>query len=199
MYREYVSFLTIHVKNPPFYLQAHSQNNSSSIKNSFYQMSSAGSSPLSCCAAGIYCKVPSLDVAHSIHKCFFCLQVLHGLCGVPHDPDNINYQNCCHLCNYKFFQSLTATPSSVPWDSLLVPINAHGSSIVQVISTDLIRQPSSLTSCSSTPTFSMLSTSDIDDTIANDDVVVLPYWFSLDLGSIYDKLNPCTKTGNLNL
>lgn len=85
----------------------------------------------------------------------FYQQALHWICGVPHNPDNITYKNHFNLCNTKFFQSPCSTPRPVPWDTTsgtFTPNIAHGSSTVHVTSKELIGQPSSLTSHSSTPT-----------------------------------------------
>jgi hypothetical protein len=73
------------------------------------------------CAAGIYCKLPLLDYGNSIHKCYFCQRTLHGPCGVPHDLDNITYQNHCQPCNVRYFQQQAATPSPAPHTPSPIP------------------------------------------------------------------------------
>jgi hypothetical protein len=75
-------------------------------------MSSQGSVTLLRCAAGIYCKVLLLDITTRIHKCYLCQQAIHGLCDVPHDPDNITYQDLCHLCDFKYFKSNNTNPAA---------------------------------------------------------------------------------------
>jgi hypothetical protein len=76
------------------------------------------------CAAGIYCKLPLLDYASSIHKCYFCQRTLHGPCGVPHDLDNITYQNRCQACNIKYFKQQVSTPSPAAHTPSLTPTAA---------------------------------------------------------------------------
>ncbi len=81
-----------------------------------------------CCAAGIDCKLPLLGYANSIHKCFFCQLTLHGPCGVPHDLDNITYQNCCQACKIKYFKQQVSTPSPAAHTPSLMPtaaVQAH--------------------------------------------------------------------------
>jgi hypothetical protein len=38
------------------------------------------------CATGEFCKLLSANFSHSSHKCFFCQCMVHGICGILHDP-----------------------------------------------------------------------------------------------------------------
>ena len=69
-------------------------------------MSSQGSMntpPSFHCTAGIYCQMPHVNYSSSPHKCYFCQKLLHGICGVLHDPDDITYHNHWNSCHKRFF------------------------------------------------------------------------------------------------
>jgi hypothetical protein len=55
------------------------------------------------CAAGTYCQMPHVNYSSSPNKCYFCQKLLHGICGVLHDPDDITYHNHCNSCHKRFF------------------------------------------------------------------------------------------------
>jgi hypothetical protein len=65
-----------------------------------------------------FCKMPSGDFSSSPHKCPYCQQSLHGICGVLHDPDNLMYQNHCNFCDARLKHQLRAHqvcfPSQIP-------------------------------------------------------------------------------------
>ncbi len=62
------------------------------------------------CAAGAFCKIPSVDFSTSPHKCPYCQRLLQGVCGILHDPDSITYHNCCNFCDTKFSMSQHQLP-----------------------------------------------------------------------------------------
>ena len=73
------------------------------------------------CATGAFCKLPSVNFSHSLHKCFFCQCMLHGICGILHDPNNITYQNHCNYCDAKYNMSQHQLPTQSLLFSSLIP------------------------------------------------------------------------------
>jgi hypothetical protein len=62
------------------------------------------------CATGVFCKLPSVKFTNSPHKCRFHQCMLHGVCGILHDPDKIMYQNRCNYCDPKYNMSQHQLP-----------------------------------------------------------------------------------------
>jgi len=61
-------------------------------------------------ATGAFCKIPSVDFSTSPHKCPYCQGLLHGVCGILHNPDSITYHNRCNFCDTKFSKSQHQLP-----------------------------------------------------------------------------------------
>jgi hypothetical protein len=196
-------------------------------------VNTSGTPPSFHCAAGVYCQMPHVDYVNSPHKCFFCKKLLHGICGVLHDPDDITYHNRCNGCNRKYFmadvnsQSVHLRPpldrSSQPLQLSPVEASSAAYSSVQLssaaqLSSDqltssfhpvqsICRLSMNSSSGASTPCFNSRATTPTtfgdseavldENGVEEDESIPIPDWFALDIGQIYDHLNPRTKQGQV--
>jgi hypothetical protein len=83
---------------------------SSASHNNNYTNANGNSNINFQCAAGAFCKIPSVDFSTSPHKCPYCQRLLHGICGILHDPDSVTYYNRCNFCDTKFSNSQNQLP-----------------------------------------------------------------------------------------
>ena len=145
---------------------------SSASHNNNYTNANGNSNINFQCAAGAFCKIPSVDFSTSPHKCPYCQRLLHGVCGILHDPDSITYHNHCNFCDTKFSNSQNQLPphQAVIPSRIPAPQNCEFPTIQ--VATSSIRTPTptsqllfygtpitnnQLLTCTSTPTCKVLN------------------------------------------
>jgi len=111
---------------------------SSASHNHSYSNANGNSNINFQCVAGAFCKIPSVDFSTSPHKCPYCQRLLHGICGILHDPDSVTYYNRCNFCDTKFsnsqnqlppHQAVIPSPIPAPQNCEFQPIQVATSSI----------------------------------------------------------------------
>jgi hypothetical protein len=83
---------------------------SSASHNNSYTNANGNSNINFQCATGAFCKLPSVDFSTIPHKCPYCQRLLHGVCGILHNPDSITYHNRYNFCDTELSKSQHQLP-----------------------------------------------------------------------------------------